>query len=114
MAVHEISDLMPAKIHLTVPPEFRKTPSPAMVLHRDRLAPHEIEQRDGFRVTTPLRTLIDAARVDVDPERLSAAVRDAVLKGLVADRHIEAAIDTLQGAAAERLYQALTLARKAA
>lgn len=114
MAVHEISDLMPAKIHMTVPPGFRKTPSPVMVLHRDRLAPHEIEQRDGFRVTTPLRTLIDAARVDVDPERLSAAVRDAILKGLVADRHIDAAIETLLGAAAERLYQALIVARRAA
>ena len=114
MAVHEISDLMPAKIHMTVPPGFRKTPSPVIVLHRDRLAPHEIEQRDGFRVTTPLRTLIDAARVAVDPERLSAAVRNAIQKGLLADRLIEAAVTTLQGPGAERLHRALQEARRAA
>ena len=114
MAVHGISDLMPARIYLTVPPGFRKRPPPGIILHRDTLAPHEIEQREGFRVTTPLRTLIDAARAAVDPERLSAGIRDAILKGLVGDRHIEAAIETVEGAAAKRLYQALTEARRAA
>lgn len=114
MAVHGISDLIPARIHLTVPPGFRKQPPPAVVLYRARLASHEIEEREGFRVTTPLRTLVDAARVAVDPERLSAAVRDAILKGLVGDRHIEAAIDALGGAAGERLHRALIEARSLA
>ncbi len=114
MAVHGISDLMPARIHFTVPPHFRKKPPPGVVLYRDELAPHEIEQREGFRVTTALRTLIDAARVPVDPERLSAGVRDAILKGLIGDRHIEAAIALLGGDAAERLHQALMEARRAA
>lgn len=114
MAVHGISDLMPARIYLTVPPGFRKRPPPGITLHRHELTPHEIEQREGFRVTTPLRTLIDAARAAVDPERLSAGVRDAILKGLVGDRHIEAAIETVEGVAGKRLYQALVEARRAA
>jgi len=114
MAVHGISDLMPARIYLTVPAGFRKKPPSSIVLYRANLAPHEIEQREGFRVTTPLRTLIDAARAAVDPERLSAAIRDAILKGLLGDRHIEAAITTLKGPAAERLYSALQEARRAA
>ena len=114
MAVHGISDLMPARIYLTVPPHFRKKPPPGTVLYKHELAPHEIEQREGFRVTTALRTLIDAARVPVDPERLSAGVRDAILKGLTGDRHIEAAITVLRGEAGERLHQALMEARRAA
>lgn len=114
MAVHGISDLMPARIYLTVPPGFRKRPPPGIILHRNKLTPHESEQREGFRVTTPLRTVIDAARAAVDPERLSAAIRDAILKGLLGDRHIEAAITTLKGPAAERLYSALQEARRAA
>lgn len=113
MVVHDISDLMLAKIHLTVPPGFRKKPPPVIVLHRDLLAPHEIEQREGFRVTTPLRALVDAARVAVDIERLSGGIRDAIRKGLLADRYIEDAIATLQGEAAGRLHQALMEARRA-
>lgn len=114
MAVHGISDLMPARIHLTVPPGFRKRPPPGIILHRGKLAPHEIEQREGFRVTTPLRTLIDAARAGVDPERLSDGIRDAIHKGLLGDRHIEAAIETVEGAVGKRLYEALMEARRAA
>jgi len=99
---------------MTVPSGFRKKPSPVLVLHRDRLAPHEFEQREGFRVTTPLRTLIDAARVAVDPERLSTGIRDAIQKGLIGDRHVEAAIATLKSPVAERLYEALQEVRRAA
>jgi hypothetical protein len=112
MAVHDISDLMPAKIHLTVPPGFRKRPPPVIVLHRDLLPPQDVEQHEGFRVTTPLRALVDAARVAVDVERLSDGIRDAIRKGFLADRHIEEAIGTLQGEAAELLGQALMEARR--
>ena len=114
MAVHDISDLMPARIYMTVPPGFRKTPRPGIVLYRDTLSQHEIEQREGFRVTTPLRSLVDAARVAVDIERLAAGIRDAIRKGLLADRQIEDAAATLKGEAAERLYHALTEARRTA
>ncbi len=112
MAVHDISDLMPARIHMTVPPGFNKKPPAGIVLYRGKLAPHEIVQRVGFRVTTPLRTLVDAARVWVDTEQLSAGIRDAIRKGLIADRHIESAIETLQGPAAEHLHRALMEARR--
>jgi predicted transcriptional regulator of viral defense system len=114
MAVHEISDLMPARISAIVPPGFRKKPPQGIVLYRDRLNPQEIEPREGFHVTTPLRTVRDAARVAVDPERLAHAVLDAIRKGLLEDRQVEAALTTLKGAAAERLYQALLEARRLA
>ncbi len=114
MAVHEISDILPAKISMIVPPGFRKKAPAGIILYRDHLSPHEIEQREGFRVTTPLRTLTDAARVAVDIERLSAGIRDAVHKGLVPDWELEAAISKLQGPGAERLHHALAEARRAA
>lgn len=114
MAVHEISDLMPARIYMTVPPAFRKKPPAGIVLYRERLAPHEIEQRDGFRVTTPLRTLLDAARAAVDIEQLSRGIVDAIRKGLLTEQHIEAAAETLHGPAAERLSWALQETRRAA
>lgn len=112
MAVHDISDLMPAKIHLTVPPGFRKNPPAGIILYRDRLTPHEVEQRDWFRVTTPIRTLIDVAQAGVSIEHIARGIRDAIRKGLIADRHIEAAIEAVEGPAAKRLHHALTEARR--
>jgi len=114
MAVHEISDLMPARIYMTVPTGFRKTPPPGIVLYRDALDPHEIEQREGFRVTTPLRTILDGARVAVYTEQLARAIHDAIRKGLLSDRQIQTAMETLRGLAAERLYHALQESRRAA
>jgi hypothetical protein len=114
MAVHEISDLMPSRIYLTVPPGFRKKPPSGVILHRDKLSPHEIEQRQGFRVTTPLRTLIDAARVAVDPEQLARGILDSIRKGLLSDRQLQTAIEMLHGPGRERLYRALEDVRRAA
>jgi hypothetical protein len=37
-------------------------------------------------VTTPLRTILDLAREHLDPERLTAVVKDATRKGLVEKR----------------------------
>ncbi|HZE89410.1 MAG TPA: hypothetical protein VE404_07685 [Verrucomicrobiae bacterium] len=83
LALHELSDVMPAKIHLTVPPRFRKKGARASVLHRDIIPDVQIEAREGFLLTRPLRTLCDVAEGDLSPEHLAAAVRDALRKGLV-------------------------------
>jgi hypothetical protein len=62
LSIHNLTDVLPAKIHLTVPEDFgvRETP-PVLVLHRNNLAPSEIEQRAGYRVTSVLRTFLDLA-----------------------------------------------------
>ena len=62
LALHDLSDLMPGKVHLTVPPKFRKSPPPGVVLHKAAFGPGDVEERAGFRVTKPLQTLIDAAK----------------------------------------------------
>ena len=83
LALHELSDLLPASIHLIVPVRFRKAPPAGCVLHKADLSPGDIEERIGFRVTTPLRTLIDAAAGGVSQEELDKAVREALSRGLV-------------------------------
>ena len=82
-AVYELGDLLPARVHLIVPVGFRKKPVRAVVLHKATLDPSEVNQQDGFPITSPLRTVIDLAKAHLDPERLSAVVKDAVRKGLV-------------------------------
>jgi predicted transcriptional regulator of viral defense system len=83
LVLHELSELLPAEIHLTVAPKFRKDPPAGCVLHTARLVPKDIEERAGFRVTVPLRTLLDAAASGVPEEQLQKAVADALSRGLV-------------------------------
>ncbi|HEX5269073.1 MAG TPA: type IV toxin-antitoxin system AbiEi family antitoxin domain-containing protein [Gemmataceae bacterium] len=83
LVLHDLSELLPAEIHLTVPPTFRKDPPTGCVLHKARLAPKDIEERTGFRVTVPLRTLLDVAPSGVSEEQLQKAVADALARGLV-------------------------------
>ena len=91
-AVYELGDILPSKVHLTVPPGFRKKAPKAVVLHKAKLAPTEVEVREGFHVTRPLRTVLDLARAHLDPERLSAIVKAAIKEGLVDRRKILAVL----------------------
>ena len=87
-ALYELGDLLPSKIHLTVPLDFRKSPVKSLMLHKADLNAAEIERRDGLPVTKPLRTLLDLARSHLDDERLSVVARDAIKKGLVSRREL--------------------------
>jgi len=66
LSIHELSDVNPAKLHMTVPAAFRrtaKTPN-VLVLHRANLTQTDIEPRQGFAVTRPLRTIADLAAAE--------------------------------------------------
>jgi len=83
LVLHDLTELLPDRIHLTVPPAFRKPAPRRCVLHKAILAPDDVEERAGFRVTTPFRTLRDAAVGSVSQEQLEKAVKDALARGLV-------------------------------
>lgn len=92
-----LSDLMPEKVHLSVPRGFRKRPSAAVVLHKADLADGDVEGRNGLPVTTPLRTLLDVARDRrVSPEHLESAAREAVERGLVRRRKLREALPLVE------------------
>ena len=91
LTLHELSDVMPDKIHLTVPRGFRKKVPAGCVLHKANLASDEIEFRTGYRVTTPLRTLLDVADSPLSQEHVNRAVHDALERGLVRRRLLETA-----------------------
>jgi predicted transcriptional regulator of viral defense system len=83
LVLHELGELLPSTIHLTVPASFRKSPPRGCVLHKGVLSPSEIEEREGFRVTAPLRTLLDVSLGEVSMEQLEKAVAEAIARGLV-------------------------------
>jgi predicted transcriptional regulator of viral defense system len=92
LALHDLGDLLPGKIHLTVPPKFRKPPPPGVVLHKAVLGARDVEEQNGFRVTSPLRTLIDAATGETSQEQLERALIDALTRGLVRRRQVGQAL----------------------
>lgn len=103
--LHDLTDLLPNYIHLTVPRTFPKRVPNGCKLHKSTLAAYEIEEREGFTVTTPLRTLLDAATSGVSQEQLNLAVRQAIERGLIRRKALEEAARTSSGAA--RLTQGL-------
>lgn len=92
LALHELSDVLPSKTHITVPGGFRKRPPRGCVLHRATLPEQDVGQREGFAVTTPMRTLLDVATT-ISPEQFGKAVRDALARGLVRRRALVAAFE---------------------
>jgi predicted transcriptional regulator of viral defense system len=107
LAIYDLSDVMPQKIHLTVPPTFRRVSPSYCVLHKSWLAPEDIKLREGYTITTPLRTLLDAAESPLSQEHLNRAVQDAIMLGLV--RRSKLKIAEYSPKARERLNQALEL-----
>jgi len=61
LSLFELSDIMPDKLHMTVPPIFRRHSEipGVLVLHRGLVAPEEIEEREGYKVARPARAIVD-------------------------------------------------------
>ena len=87
--IHELSDANPSKLHMTVPPSFRRTASTpkALVLHRARLEEDEIEQRQGFAVTRAIRAVADVAALG-HQDFAEQALRDGTRRGVITRRQI--------------------------
>lgn len=97
LTLYELSDVMPRKLDMTVPPGFQRMAAiPAVLhLHRARLGVEDVETIDGVRVTTPLRTLVDVIADDALSRDLQVqAVHEAVRRGLVMRRHLETVTTT--------------------
>jgi predicted transcriptional regulator of viral defense system len=65
LSIHHLSDVMPDKLHMTVPPFFRRNSAlpPILKLHRKRLQKDRVVSLDGYLVTTVYQTLLDVIEV---------------------------------------------------
>ena len=86
LSLHDLSDVMPAKLHMTVPKNFRRnseTPR-VLVLHLADLPQNDIEVAYGVRVTKPIRTILDLLTGgEMSPAILRQAVREGLRRGLI-------------------------------
>lgn len=105
-AVHDLAEIDPARTHLTVPSAFRGRHA-AVVLHHLDLEASEVEEHTGFRVTTPLRTLVDVARSSTDLDQLGRAVREALERHLVTLGRLRSRAEALDARAALNIERSL-------
>jgi predicted transcriptional regulator of viral defense system len=83
----ELSDVIPDAAHVTVPRTRRNLPKlPGVKIHTTvrPLGPRDLTYRDGMVVTSPTRTILDAAEAGVAPDQIERAVVQAVERGLAA------------------------------
>ena len=88
LAVHGIGEFESARVHLTVPAQFSMR-DPAITLHFADLAPDDIVDHSGYRVTTVLRSLIDVA-TGADEDQLARAIQESVSAGHLTLRQLRA------------------------
>lgn len=106
LSLHEIGDANPSRVHLTVPAGFRKR-SDSVVLHVADIDDADVLEATGYRVTAPLKTLLDVAASDMDGDQLRTAIEDAVVRGLVVERDLRARAHELGARAELRIERAL-------
>ena len=86
LSLYELSDLNPAKLHMTVPTNFRRNSDipGIVVLHYRDLLKSEIQPGPGYKYTKPLRTILDLIE-DGTVERtfIRQALRQSVNRGLI-------------------------------
>jgi predicted transcriptional regulator of viral defense system len=86
LALHELSDVLPAHVHLTLPSAWcrRRFRVPAgVVLHYADVPPGDRTWFGAVPTTNPRRSLNDCAREGLSPELLRHAAQQALHRGLV-------------------------------
>jgi predicted transcriptional regulator of viral defense system len=92
--LHDLSDVIPNAVHLTVPRSKRNLPKlPGVKIHTTTRAfvPADVVTRDGMRVTSVERTIVDAADWGTGSEQIEMAVQQAVRRGMTSPKRLEQA-----------------------
>ena len=104
LMLHELSDVLPARAHLTVPAKWRRrrlqVPD-GVVLHYADVPKRDRAWVGAVPVTSPARTLADCAADYVSPDFLSSAISQALARGIVSRPQataVERAVATRLGA----------------
>src|SRR5580704_11885186 len=86
LSLYDLSDVMPAKLHMTVPKNFRRNSEipRVLVLHFADLPQSDIGAVHGVRVTKPMRTILDLLEHgEVPLASLRQALREGLRRGLI-------------------------------
>lgn len=92
LEIYEISDVMPTKMHMTVPKKFRKGSNipKNLVLHFEDLHKTQVKGQQGYLVTSPLKTIVDIVEEGrLSEEFIVQAIQEALQKGLISHKELQ-------------------------
>lgn len=83
--LHDLCDVNPPKIHLTVPTTYRpRREVPALyVIHRRDLDPRDVTRHEGIPIVSPYRAILDGIEAHLGPRLLDQAIENALDRGLL-------------------------------
>jgi hypothetical protein len=108
LSLYDLSDMNPAKLHMTVPAGFRRNSEipGILVLHYADLPESDVQAGSGFKFTRPLRTILDLIESGtVERNFIRQALRQAVDRGLITRQQIRSA--QMSGPARKIVQEAL-------
>jgi len=85
LELHGLSDVVPDRVHLTVPRTDRGARVPSRVaLHTTATPPagSDVVRRAGVAVTSPARSIVDAVAAGSAPEQIQVAIEQALRQGM--------------------------------
>jgi predicted transcriptional regulator of viral defense system len=83
LSIHELSEINPSRIHLTLPTNvrLRREVPKAFVIHYADLASDDVERVEGVPVTTPERSIRDAHASSLGNDIVAQAIADGRRSG---------------------------------
>ena len=110
LAIHDLSDVMPAKYHLSVPTRFRRyhLPPENLILHFTNLRPEEVWEFEGYKVTTPERTICDVLLdEEISEELVIQAISDGFNKGVISQAQVAKLTDPMSTERIKRIMNGI-------
>lgn len=102
LALHDLSDILPSRVHLTLPASWRRRrlriPS-GLVLYFADIGNGDRSSFEAVPVTAPLKTLRDCIETHVEPRLVGQAIRQARRRGLISATDETRLSDELLGVA---------------
>lgn len=88
LSIYDLSDINPSKMTMTVPKGFRRNSAiPSILnLHYGALGANEIEQRQGYRVTKPFRTIFDLCHQGtISRDIIERSIAEGINRGVISE-----------------------------
>jgi predicted transcriptional regulator of viral defense system len=90
LAFHELSDVSPSRVHITLRPRrLRREVPPHLVIHHAELPAEDVQVLDGIPVTTPVRTIRDCHAAGLGDRLVRQAVADGLDNGKLTSRQAD-------------------------